>query len=255
MPDPISRADLIRAGAPIYIEKPNAIRWAAHGILAERLPSADLMEQHGVVLHLNTRYRHMFGLPMVRLSVDGIDGHGTVLVVMQAATTEELHERLAKAIEAVDPEGADALRSPEPLCRDACLFVAAADIYADRCKAFLAMGADPLRRTPDGDCAARVGIAHGLLAEFGRWWSAKNLRTGETGLHHLARYGDWQAICQVIDWGGNLHEPNHAGVSPADGMTLRPSGDWDFIQSALDRAALNAATASSNRAEKPRRRM
>lgn len=192
---------------------------------------------------------------MVRLSVDGLENHDALLVVMGASSPDAIHERLACAIEGVDPDAACALRSSGPPCPDARLYVAAWEGYADRCAELLAIGANPIRRTPDGDCAARVGIAHGLLAEFEPWWTARHQRTGETGLHHLARHGEWADICQVIEWGGDLYEPNLAGITPADGMGLRPSDGWVLIQAALERVALRSEVSMKGSVEKPRRRM
>ncbi len=119
---------------------------------------------------------------------------------------DDLRLQIASALRECDPAASEALLVPWPshsetgwpcaewasangLNLDALLYAAAQQDNNSAVKSYLDAGADPLRQTYHGDCAARIGIANGMVAQFDRpgWMDGRNQNSGETGLFTLAR--------------------------------------------------------------------
>ncbi len=126
---------------------------------------------------------------------------------------------------------------------DALLYAAAQHSAVKAVKSYLNAGADPLCPTYLGDCAARIGIANGMIAQFDRpeWMNRRNARSGETGLFALAR--DRRCISDL----------KHAYAMGADPYLKNNDGKTalDLLQRGLDREVLEViARAEANSLER-----
>ena len=83
---------------------------------------------------------------------------------------------------------------------------------------YLSAGADPLVRTPLGDCAARLGVAKGMLDVVNRpeWLDATILSNGETGLFGLACEGAIDLLKTAYLLGANPDLRNVEGETVLD---------------------------------------
>lgn len=99
-------------------------------------------------------------------------------------------------------------------------------------QAYLRAGADPLVSTYDGDCAARLGVAAGLIDIFNRpeWFNACHAGTGETGLFQLARGKQFEMIVKAM----------HLGADP-DILNERSETILDLCTAMADRQVLERA--------------
>jgi hypothetical protein len=145
----------------------------------------------------------------------------------------DLRRQLATALRECDPAASEALLVPWPshsetgwpcvewasangLNLDALLYAAAQQRKARAVRLYLNAGADPLRQTYNGDCAARIGIANGMIYQFDRpeWMAGRIQDSGETGLFALARGHDISDLRYAYAMGA---DPN---VENANGQTV-----------------------------------
>ena len=153
----------------------------------------------------------------------------------------------ADYIQPFDNNDADALRMPwkshantgwpEPawavangLNLDALLYSAAEKMAGTVTKIYLEAGANPLAPTFIGDCAARVGIAEGMIDIFGRpeWLDATCATTGETGLFDLARSSDPVLVNRAYLMGADPDIRNKRGETVLD--LIAPGSDRTSIE-------------------------
>ena len=241
----ISRHDLIAAGGSFLIERFKHNRRANPNIG----PSMDGHMVHVMVDRPSRSSAYLasvttMGRDAVKLGLDLPEARESHSII-------DRREALAKFVEKGDPEAASALRilskAPEEATRpwetlgpmplltkeqiqasglnvDALLYVStqahslpsqspSTDPRINEAAAhYIRLGADPLARTPDGDCAARAGVARGLDAFMTpQWVNAKDLRTGETGLHELARTDKEEGLRKAISVGGRMDEKDDRG--------------------------------------------
>lgn len=106
----------------------------------------------------------------------------------------------------------------EKLSLDAFCFAAAKHQNSRAARMYLSAGADPLVRTTDGDCAARVGIANGMAVFFARpeWLDAAHDTIKETGLFMLARERKIDAVKKAYKMGADPDIRNGMGYSVLD---------------------------------------
>jgi hypothetical protein len=148
----------------------------------------------------------------------------------------DLRRQIASALRECDPAASEALMVPWPqpsevgwprpewanangLKLDALLFVATQRGDADAIRMYIAAGADPLIPTFEGDCAARLGTARGMLDVFDRpdWLNAKD-KVGDTGLFRLARIRETRLIEKAVWMGGDLEVRNNRGHTVLDAL-------------------------------------
>jgi hypothetical protein len=224
----ISRFDLITAGANFTVEN-FVVDRSAKGWFAGEL--ALLSAGASVDFEPKADWREF----MIRSTCD--DGrvvHGPV-ELCRKGDPELARERLAELVAISDPEAGAALRQPwmrssespwptakhaaeDGLSLDALLFSAAEKADYKACQRYLDAGADALRETFDGDCAARVGIGNGLLATFAaaEYLNAEHRDTGATGLHTLALMEHVGQLGAAIRLGGDPNRPRSDGLTPLD---------------------------------------
>lgn len=104
------------------------------------------------------------------------------------------------------------------LSLDALLYSAAQKADSAAVTQYLRAGADPLAKTFDLDCAARLGIAHRMINCFGRpeWLDSVATDAGETGLFQLARNRELDLIEQAYRMGANPDLRNRRGETVID---------------------------------------
>lgn len=241
----ISRHDLIAAGGSFYVErfKHNPEAKGGWGAATDGHLVHVMVDRPSRGSAYVTSITTM-GRDNVNFNRGPTEDAGTTSIV-------DRREALAKFVEKGDPEAASALRilskAPEEATRpwetlgpmplltkeqiqasglnvDALLYVStqahsppsqspSTDPRINEAAAhYIRLGADPLARTPDGDCAARAGVARGLDAFMTpQWVNAKDLRTGETGLHELARTDKEEGLRKAISVGGRMDEKDDRG--------------------------------------------
>lgn len=145
----------------------------------------------------------------------------------------DLRRQLASALQECDPAASEALLMPWPshsetgwpcaewasangLKLDALLYAAAQQRNAAAVGLYLNAGADPLCQTYDGDCAARIGIANGMIVKFAQpeWMAGRIQDSGETGMFTLARNQDIYDLRYAYAMGA---DPN---IENANGQTV-----------------------------------
>jgi hypothetical protein len=96
---------------------------------------------------------------------------------------------------------------------NALLYAAAQHSRVDAVKMYLDAGADPLCQTYNGDCAARIGIANGMISLLDRpdWMSGRIQCSGETGLFALARDGKISDLKHAYAMGADPNVENTSG--------------------------------------------
>lgn len=110
---------------------------------------------------------------------------------------------------------------------DALLYVAAQQPDAHLLwQHYRALGADPLRPTFEGDCAARVAVSRGLVVamESPEIVNAVDQRNGCTGLHALAWAELIGPLVQAVARGGDPFFANNLGDTP---MGVLPFGQGE----------------------------
>lgn len=142
----------------------------------------------------------------------------------------DLRRQLASALRECDPAASEALLVPWPshsekgwpcaewasangLKLDALLYAAAQQRNANAVELYLNAGADPLCQTYNGDCAARIGIANGMIAQLDRpgWMDGRIQSSGETGLFTLAREGNISDLKHAYSMGADPNVENLNG--------------------------------------------
>ncbi len=122
---------------------------------------------------------------------------------------------------------------------DALLYSAAQKGDAAAVRLYLNAGADPLVPTFEGDCAARLGIAKGMVDIFDRpdWINAIHSETGETGMFHLVRTCEFDKIKQAYRLGADPDIQNKRGESVMDRLSWFKSVHEEVEAIIADRCA------------------
>lgn len=234
---PIPRTQLIAMGASFPIDKLDTTQLPAWSkTLSNAFVTDKLQALHGQAVHIEGNERWS----RVRITPQDDPRNAFDLDVgPYGGTVESNRKRLADLVRPSDTKAADALsgRFPGPnppnreqsvhrftaqhmqtlgLSADAGLMAAVDRQDKAAVAHYRALGADPTRYTEDGDCAARLAIAHG-------WTSfctpeTANLQhkvTGKTGLHelHEGAHEPWQ-ILAMVERGADPEIPD------ADGFTV-----------------------------------
>lgn len=224
--NPISRRDLIIAGANFEFTDPSgALAWAS--IIG------DYDEVH-IFNHLGLRKQiplreHFLSTPR--------DGRRALASMLQSKDAEA-SQALAEAGEIQELAATktvtnwnqgffpQAILDQFELDKDAFLFAAAQHGYRAGVDHYLAMGADPIRPTFDGDCAARVFMARGCfqLSQTHELANARHLVTGETGAFELARAGMAGMLRTALRLGVDPYAQDTSGKTMLDHLEpdLRP---------------------------------
>lgn len=219
----LSREDLISAGANFCTQFRKHIEPLALSGKGSFVPQAPLVYENQYLVEIGyvaatihaSRGLHYFDTEL---------GHA------------DLRHQLAIALRDYDPAASEALLVPWPpppevgwprpewanangLKLDALLFVATQRKDADAIRMYIAAGADPLTPTFEGDCAARLGTARGMLDVFDRpdWLNAKD-KVGNTGLFRLARIRETMLVEKAVWMGGDLEVQNNRGHTVLDAL-------------------------------------
>lgn len=154
---------------------------------------------------------------------------------LAAVAFNDVRQQLAECVREFDTEACDALQKqwsataecawPHPesakksgICLDALLYSAAQKRCIDAVEMYLVAGANPLATTHMGDCAARIGVANGLLGSFStpEYLNARVAENGETGLFSLAGSGDFGLIKAAYVLGADPDIRDAAGRTVLD---------------------------------------
>jgi hypothetical protein len=234
----ISRFDLIAAGASFTIV--NSKRRV--GPENEPLDKYDASSLHVI-------FRPALSLIQIYVSLSRSGMRGGMSKSFQLSFDGAIaRQEVADYIQPFDNNDADALRMPwkshantgwpEPawavangLNLDALLYSAAEKmVETTATKIYLEAGANPLAPTFNGDCAARVGIAEGMIDIFSRpeWLDAACATTGETGLFDLARSSDPTLVNRAYLMGADPDIRNKRGETVLD--LIAPGSDRTSIE-------------------------
>lgn len=235
--EPIQRLDIIKAGGSFTIDRFKIDKKS----LGHRLKQ---LEGRPVEVHTTRKWKeagfeesphNVFGSGVTWMDLGNRWGVGFPNPEMTRAL-------LADLIEASDKEAADVLREDLPwqavgaaydglvpcydedtlaehgLSLDAMLYVGAEFGEYQACDHYLALGADPLRPTFDGDCAALQGLEQGLDATFTQveHLEARHQVHGESFLFAIARNGRDDKLIQALEQGANLEVKNAKGETCLD---------------------------------------
>lgn len=224
----ISRWDLIAAGADFSF------------ICMETVPSF----RNPVSTTWEVAFSHsLCSAELIKKTEYGVSKSKTFNTTIDFAT---LRQEVAKHIEVASPLYAKALCTPwsphsncswpDPVWAkahglniDALLYSA---VDRDECGVammYLDDGANPLAKTYLGDCAARLGVAGGMISVFKRpeWLDATNETTGETGLFGLARCNMIDLLVEAYRCGANPDVRNLHGQTVLDYLHSRLLGEAD----------------------------
>jgi hypothetical protein len=243
MSAPIARRDLIALGGNFTIDTfdSHALpRWATTD--SNRYQHDPLMALHGKMVDVEV----VAGYADILLTPQGSNRLDQVRlrVGMFMDDTSRNRGRVAQFIAPMDREAGDALaidhwshRAPSHevhrpgvacltrrdlsdfgLDQDAGLFVAVQQRDDRALKHYRAMGADPLRPTPEGDCAARLATSQGsfTFTQTSELVNARHLRSGETGAFQLARNDQPGSIVSLVDLGLDCSIQGHDGKTVLD---------------------------------------
>lgn len=242
MPSHIPRRDIIALGGNFTIDKFDSSalpRWATTD--SNRYQQAPLQALDGK-----------------RVYVDVIDGYSDILLTPEASNgmdqvrlqvgmfqgeTSRNRGRVAQFVAPMDREAGDALaidywshqphnqlKRPGVACydmrtladlnldMDAGQYAAQQRLDHDATKHYRGLGADPLRPTQDGDCAARLSIAHGdfTFTQTPDLVNARHLATGETGAFDMARQDRPGVVASLVHLGLDCTIQNNDGKTVLD---------------------------------------
>lgn len=235
--EPIQRLDIIKAGGSFTIDRFKIDKKSL-------CPQLKQLEGRPVEVHTTRKWKeagfeesphNVFGSGVTWMDLGNRWGVGFPNPEMTRAL-------LADLIEASDKEAADVLRADLPwqavgaacdgyvprydadtlaeygLSADAMLYVGAEFGDYEACDHYLAHGADPLRPTFKGDCAALRGLEQGLYAPFHQveHLEARHLVHGESFLFAIARNGWDDKLIQALEQGANLEVKNAKGETCLD---------------------------------------
>ena len=225
----ISRFDLIAAGANFYVEKFSS--------------KADLdLPDLSLCFLDDISYWHTEGAQFtVRMRPDCnfvkiYHKTSPPHVCFTSTCFEEVRHKLAEFLLAADSEASAALRTPwdtstcllwpdpEQVIErgpslDALLYSAIEKQESDVAKLYLNAGANPMARTYEGDCSARLGVANWMPEIFEAWpkfLDAQNKVSGETGLFNLARDHKVDSLIAAYRLGANPEVRNDRGQTVLD---------------------------------------
>lgn len=229
--EPIQRLDIIKAGGSFTIDRFKIDKKS----LGHRLKH---LEDQQVEVHTTRNWKEVGFRDASSVTWMELD-----LPFSASFTPPELkRERLAAIIEASDKEAAEALRCEVPmdldkyvheglvaryhadtlaeygLCPDAFLYVGADFGDYQACEYYLRLGADAVRPTFDGHCAALRGLEYGLWDTFNKveHLEARHLKHGESYLFRLARGGQDDHLVRAVKMGANLTVKNAKGETCLD---------------------------------------
>lgn len=225
----ISRFDLIAAGANFFVEKfsskadpdllvlPLCFRGDIHYRDIEG-------EQLAVMVHPGCKFVKIF--------------HKTAPphVCFTSTCFEDVRCKLAGFLVHADPEASAALRMPwdasaclfwpdpgnvieHELSLDALLYSAVEKRESVVAKLYVDAGANPLTRTYDGDCSARLAVANWMPSMFAtstEFLGVRHEGSGETGLFDLARDHDIDALAAAYRLGADPEVRNDRGQTVLD---------------------------------------
>lgn len=238
---PIPRTQLIAMGASFPVDRLDTSQLPAWSkTLSNAFVTDKLQALHGQPVHIegNERWSRVRITPQ-----DDPDSAFNLDVGPYGGTVESNRKRLADLVRPSDTKAADALsgRFPGPnppnreqsvhrftahhmqtlgLSADAGLMAAVDRQDKGAVAHYRALGADPTRYTEDGDCAARLAIAHG-------WTSfctpeTANLQhkvTGKTGLHELHEGAHEPCqILAIVERGADPELPDKEGRAVVDSV-------------------------------------
>ena len=226
----LSREDLISADVNFYTTFRKKIEPLALGCNASPAPQAPSAHENPHLVEIGyfvAKIYTSFGVHCFNTKI----GHA------------DLRGQLASALRECDPAASEALLVPwtpssetgwpcakwandNGLKLDALLYAVAQQRNANAVGLYLNAGADPLRQTYNGDCAARIGIANGMIAQFDRpeWMAGRIQNSGETGLFTLARNHKISDLRYAYAMGA---DPN---VENSEGKTV-----FHFLNGAFER--------------------
>lgn len=259
MSEPIARRDLIALGGNFTIDTfdSHALpRWATTD--SNRYQHDPLMALHGKTVDVEV----VAGYADILLTPQGSNGLDQVRlqVGMFKDDTSRNRGRVAQFIAPMDREAGDALaidhwsrRAPSHemhrpgvachtardlahlnLDQDAGLYVAVHQRDDQALKHYRALGADPLRPTPDGDCASRLAASLGAFTftQTPELVNARHLHTGETGAFQLARNDQPGSVVSLVHLGLDC------SIQAQDGKTV-----LDHFRNRESRAQVEQAVA------------
>lgn len=254
----ISRHDLIAAGASFFIHRytcehdpdllalPLCYQRCNETITYGEIEGVSL----GIMVHPGCNFAKIF-VPDRRVPA----------VCFKSSSYEQMRTRLAAFVRPADREACDALRMPwdtsgypywpDPawalrngLNIDALAYSAVQKQDTRVSQMYFEAGANPLARTFDGDCTARLGVSNGMLDLFGsiEHLDARAEDSGETGLFDRARQVDIDTLLHAYRLGADPEIRNHLGQSVLD--LVLPSF-WDEVCAAIAHAQAKTLRDSS----------